>query len=346
MKTKLNHLTATFVLGLIWLTFCSPIRSQDIHHSQFYTSPIHINPALTGMFNGDVRAAANYRNQWFVDELVEYLTFSGMVDMRFYPKKWTTKGIWSGGLLINYDRAGDSHLSLGHLGLSISYAYPISNNHIISLGALVGGAQRRFEQDKLTWNEQYVPNSGHNGNLPSGENFDNTSRGFLDLSGGINYRWQKSNRTKLDLGVGVFHLNKPEQKFFNQTANAKLPMRLSISLLPSFKIANKFDLLFHGLYQDQGPYQEIVLGGYGKFYLNTKRGSSFSLLLGAASRLRDAITPKIAAEINNWLVGFSYDVNTSPFKVATRRRGGPEFSVQYIFVKARPLSQLKACPIF
>ncbi|MBK9272497.1 MAG: PorP/SprF family type IX secretion system membrane protein [Saprospiraceae bacterium] len=345
MKTNLNHLIASLSIALL-MSYFNPILGQDLHHSQFYTAPIQLNPALTGMFNGDLRASANYRNQWFVDELVEYLTFSGMADMRFYPKKWTSKGIWSAGFMINYDRAGDSRLSLGHLGLSVSYAYPISTNHIVSVGALVGAAHRRFEQDKLTWNEQWVPGVGHDPGLSSGENFNNTSRAFLDLSAGVNYRWQRSNRTKFDLGLGLFHLNTPEQKFFDQTANANLPIRMSVSLLPSIQLAQRVDLLLHGLYQNQGPHQETVLGGYGKFYLRTQRGSSFALLLGAATRIGDAIAAKIAAEINNWYVGFSYDVNTSPFKVATRRRGGPEFSVQYIFVKARPLSQLKACPIF
>lgn len=333
------------VLGLC-LFFCQPLLAQDIHQSQFYTTPILMNPAQTGLFNGDFRVAGNFRNQWFVDDLVEYLTFTTQMDMRFYPKKWNAKGMWNAGLMINYDRAGDSKLSLGHLGVSVAYTYPVRTNHILSAGAIIGGAQRRFEQEKLTWNEQWVPWSGHNPDLPSGEDFSTTSRAFLDLGGGINYRWQKSNRTRIDFGMGAFHLNRPEQKFFDRTANARLPVRINVNLLPSFKIVERADLLMHAQYQNQGPYQELVAGAYGKFYLSTKRGNSFSLLLGGAFRNADALIPKVALEYNNWYAGFSYDINTSPFKTATRNRGGPEFSLVYIFVKARPLSQLKACPIF
>ena len=38
--------------------------AQDPHFSQFFSSPMTLNPAFTGKFNGQVRAAANYRNQW------------------------------------------------------------------------------------------------------------------------------------------------------------------------------------------------------------------------------------------------------------------------------------------
>ena len=39
-------------------------QGQDVHFSQFYNSPLTINPANVGAFNGDIRAHSNYRNQW------------------------------------------------------------------------------------------------------------------------------------------------------------------------------------------------------------------------------------------------------------------------------------------
>ena len=38
--------------------------SQDIHYSQFYSSPLTLNPALTGVNDCTYRIAAMYRNQW------------------------------------------------------------------------------------------------------------------------------------------------------------------------------------------------------------------------------------------------------------------------------------------
>jgi type IX secretion system PorP/SprF family membrane protein len=319
--------------------------APDLHHSQFYTSPLNLNPALTGVFNGDYRFAMNYRSQWFINELVQYQTMSANADMKFFPKKDDAKGFWSAGLLFNYDQAGDSRLSLAHLGLSGAYTRALNSRNLVSLGGLVGFGQRRFRTDDLVWDEQWI-----NGQLvpdaPSMEDFSNTSNGFLDLSLGLNYRWQKNERTNINIGLGAFHLNEPDQTFFDQSSTEALTKRLAFSALASFKIINEVDLLIHGLYQSQYPYEEIVFGGYGKIYINKKRGKEFALLLGAAVRLDDAFIPKIAVEYNNWYGGFSYDVNNSKFKSETNRRGGPEFSLIYRITTVKPLPKFKNCPIF
>ena len=40
------------------------VMGQDIHFSQFYMSPLNLNPAMTGVMNCKNRAIVNYRNQW------------------------------------------------------------------------------------------------------------------------------------------------------------------------------------------------------------------------------------------------------------------------------------------
>jgi len=50
---------------IILLVFLSDVVSaQDPSFSQFFASPLTLNPALTCKFNGDYRAESNYRNQW------------------------------------------------------------------------------------------------------------------------------------------------------------------------------------------------------------------------------------------------------------------------------------------
>ncbi len=72
----------------IFFVFCTlSLSGQDIHHSQFYTSPLNLNPGLTGVFNGDQRLSLNYRRQWFVEDIVRYMTVAGSFDMKFYPTK-------------------------------------------------------------------------------------------------------------------------------------------------------------------------------------------------------------------------------------------------------------------
>jgi len=127
----INQIRSILACCIAYLFLFDTTNGQDIHHSQFYTSPLNVNPALTGVFNGDWRAAGNFRSQWFVDDLVQYMTFTGSFDKRFYPKKWTTKGMWNGGILFNYDQAGDSKMSFGNLGVSISLSCTIHINKLL-----------------------------------------------------------------------------------------------------------------------------------------------------------------------------------------------------------------------
>src|SRR3954464_6567249 len=48
----------------IILTIAVVGRAQDPNFSQFFVSPLTLNPALTGKFDGVYRVAGNYRNQW------------------------------------------------------------------------------------------------------------------------------------------------------------------------------------------------------------------------------------------------------------------------------------------
>ncbi|HWC54182.1 MAG TPA: type IX secretion system membrane protein PorP/SprF, partial [Chitinophagaceae bacterium] len=53
---------------IVTLILCEALVSasnaQDPNFSQFFASPLTLNPALTGKFDGVYRVAGNYRNQW------------------------------------------------------------------------------------------------------------------------------------------------------------------------------------------------------------------------------------------------------------------------------------------
>ncbi len=53
---------ATLLLTIILWSVIS--FAQDIHYSQFYASPLTLNPALTGVNECNYRIGAMYRNQW------------------------------------------------------------------------------------------------------------------------------------------------------------------------------------------------------------------------------------------------------------------------------------------
>ena len=59
-----NILYKGFFYILITFTISISGYSQDIHFSQFFETPLLRNPALAGIFKGDLRVQGVYRTQW------------------------------------------------------------------------------------------------------------------------------------------------------------------------------------------------------------------------------------------------------------------------------------------
>lgn len=318
--------------------------TQDLHYSQFYNSPQNINPALTGVFNGDHRFMVSFRDQWrFVP--VPWFTLSGAYDRKLFVFKEANHFLGIGGSL-NHDRQGDSDLNLTSLNLNVAYHRILHPNHIVSGGISLGIASRGFNSQTLTWDKQWNGDA-FDSSLPSGESFSDMERiTFLETGLGLNYRYQKDSRTHVDVGASALHLLPPNTAFYSQ-ATATLPQRFSFSAIGQIKLMQQLDLQIHGLHQIQGTYNETVIGGLGMIYLSQKRGKEVQLNLGVGYRTAGSLFPTLAMQYNNIYVGASYDVDGNNFNdILDNRRGGPEIHVRYIIANVPPLKVVKVCPIY
>ncbi len=308
-----------------------------------------MNPALTGIFYGDVRVMGHYKKQW-ANVPVDFQTFSGTYDRKIYPKNAEGNDFFGFGVNFNYDNAGFSKLSLAQLQFGGSYSKELATNTFLTGGIQVGLANRSFKQDDLTFDRQWNTDVGQfDPSLPTGENFDNTSFFFADFSLGANLRLQKDDRrTKLDFGIGLYHLNKPRQEYFD-ASDIRLDNRFSIHALGAIKLGGALDLLLNGTAQFQGPFREYVPSAAFRIYLNQNRGKELAFQVGGNWRLNnitDAIAPAVELHWRTLAVGVSYDINVSDLDVATDNRGGPEIWLSYRIVNVKPLGMFKTCPIF
>src|ERR1051325_12052501 len=94
----------TILVGAFCILY-NLMYAQDIHFSQFNSSPLNINPALTGLFNSDYRIIGNYRSQWS-SVTVPFLTYSASADMNIRVNR--QRDVIGIGVLFNGDKAGDS----------------------------------------------------------------------------------------------------------------------------------------------------------------------------------------------------------------------------------------------
>ncbi len=318
--------------------------SQDLHFSQFEYSPLNLNPASTGAFDGDQRFTALHRRQWSaVSE--PYTTFSLSYD-RLLSAPSENGNHHNAGLLINSDKAGDGSFSTLQAMLSYSYLFAIGRDSVnfLTAGIQLGFTQRSLDFAALTFNNQYngdayVPNSA------TGENLSQTTFFYADINAGLGWMSHFDNGT-FAAGISLQHINKPNQTFYDG-AKEPLRMRWQLNVNPTFKAGESVTLIPAVLYMHQNTFSELTGGLEAKLSVKKNAVRNFSFGLGVYGRLRDAIIPAAAIYYNNWRVGLSYDINTSSLKRASNSKGGPEISAQYIFKKIRTkINHSTCCPIY
>ncbi len=338
----LKHYTLYYFGSLLLLLCWAPLFSQDVHFSQYFNTPIDINPALAGVAKEDTRVFGAYKRQW-ASVPVGYTTFLGAMDTKWTPFR-TNNGYFGIGLLFNNDEAGDGDWSLTDFSGMLSYTQQLGKGIFASAGGKIGLGHRSFKLQALTFDNQYNGEFFDPTIAPS-ENFTNTNTTFFDAGVGFNLHLQHNNqRSKLDIGLGLHHLNTPSQNFYSNST-IELPVRRDYYLMGVLRLNQNFDLLANGLYRTQGQFQEIVIGAALRIHLNTTATKELALDIGGNLRTGDAVLPYVGLLYHQWRFGFIYDINTSPFATATNNNGGPEFVAIYTITKPKaPLK--KICPLF
>ncbi len=343
------------------LLVCNVLNAQDIHFTQFYSAPFNISPGLTGVFPGETRLMGNFRSQWH-SVPVEYstLTLAGETKL---PGKDRADGFFALGMGFNYDQGGVSRLNYSNFHVNGSYTKRLAPKFYATVGGQWGLSQRRFQANGLIFDAQYDPSTGAvDPSLPTLEDFSNRRNFFADFNTGLNFRFQTrvddelvdrlEMRTKIDAGIGIFHLNTPLQNFIeDDISDISLPVRFTPYILATIKVGSNIDLIYNTMFQSQATYKQW-LNGFGiKWHLNRQPGNQLAIQFVANYRSFDfseALAPAFEVVYNGWRAGFSYDVNVSEFEVATRNRSGPEFFVHYHLAKVkrkRQLPEYKICPL-
>lgn len=330
------------LLTLIGLFLClAPSVAQDLHFSQFYLNPLHLNPAATGVFQGSWRVAGMYRSQWQTVP-VAYETYSLSTDWKAIERG---KSLVSFGLLLQNDHAGDANLSWSQGGLSISAAHALGKTSAIAAGFGVAAVQRTVDISHLKFKNQWATDF-FDPTLPSQEPFGASSGLSPTLSAGLMWHYQATDsRTRAAFGLGAAHLNRPIVSL-GGIEEARIPLRTAFSAEGTYQIREQADLVAFAAAQTMKSAKEIVLGAGMRQILTNGLANMTAVRATLATRLGDAIIPAIQIERNNWLVGISYDWNTSKFSEATNGRGGIEIAVIWRVVPVPVTKVVKCCPVF
>lgn len=318
---------------LLWVSLIvissQKIQSQDIHFSQFNEAPLLRNPALAGIFSGDVRIQSVYRTQW-QSVTVPYQTTS--LNGEFKLHVGNSEDYMTVGAQLMYDKAGTIAMTATHVLPAVNYHKSLSEdrNMYLSVGFMGGMVQRKFDRSKVTTNSQF-DGITYNPGLSDGENFDKSNYTYFDGTAGLSFNAQLTDNPDNNFfaGVALHHFNKPTNVGFYTNGSSALAPKWVYSAGARVATSEFSYVTFQADHSTQGPYTETIGGAIYTYKLDSEVDPKYLIHGGAFIRLKDAIVPVAKVEMRPLAVSVSYDVNVSKLSAATRGRGGFELALSY-----------------
>jgi len=293
------------------------LAQVDPHFSQYYISPMMLNPALTGVMDGDYRGSAIFRSEY--GNTLQTKGMSG--DM-------TTNANCNLGIdLLNETTSDQSYAyTTGHISMAYTGVRLGPNaDHCISMAIQCGLINRRFNVAKLQFGDQWASGLGYEPGTASADVINKPSVSAFDAGVGIAY-YDAVPDKKLNFfgGVGAFHITQPDNPFLSGS-NDRLPVRYSVHAGLRIAGSDLFSIVPSVIYMREGNAEEKMMGAYVQLYVDEKTDFMF----GANWRVDDAVSPFAGLYYNGMTIGISYDVSASALDAASTRTGSLELSISY-----------------
>ena len=321
--------------------------AQDPNFSQFFASPLTLNPALTGKFDGNFRLAGNYRNQWPSINNA-FVTKTGSADFHLLNNNLPEIDRWGFGVLFMNDQNGNGALRTNQFSLSTAYHKGLDENgfHQIGVGFQGSYTDKSLNVSMLDFEDELTA-LGFTGQTSEIFPQSDLQLKYVDINAGILYNGSTNGYNNFYLGASMYHINRPKETF--QGGEFYLNSRTTLQAggkLPT----NEYNAFhFSSIYSFQANANNLMFGGAYAMNLNYDEENPVNVYMGAWARFNnvtDALIPYVGLEFGDVQIGASYDVNISSLQPASNMRGGFELSVIYIKKPVdRSLKKLN-CPKF
>ena len=283
------------------------LSSQDLIFSQFYSSPLHINSAFTGIVSYP-SFTSSYRLQW-PGITRTYETYALTYDQQF-----SDQNIGIGAILLS-DNQGDGTISTTSAKALVSYHLKINRDWQLKFGVGVAYVRNSLDFDRLIFFDQLDPQFGPfdrfgNANPTSEIRPDNLTNGYADIDLGL-----LLFTPKYYVGVSLFHVNSPSDGFLSDATDpSSFTLPVLFGLHAGYQIVIDRDnkgnpstfISPNLLYANQGGFQQINVGAY------VQRNDVFGgVSFRHAFENIDAIIVSAGVHFNNFKISYSYDITVS-----------------------------------
>lgn len=333
----------------ILFTFCLiltvlALNAQDIHFSQYNFSPLHVNPANSGLFKGSYRIGGIFRDQAFaVSTAGAYKTINFYIDATF-PWK-IRKNDWVGfGINFLQDRSGDIGWGSGGFIAQAAYHLSVNSRSTISLGAQYGAVNYNIKD-------------------PNKANFESTIRGvpgmpnstlqssakYTDVSIGLNLLTSLgAAKHDFEIGLNAGRINQPSVTQLTTGGSQKLGTLLTANAGLTYHLNPKLDLRNNIWLRNLKSANEFIPQCVASYLFNVEK--KIRLNAGLGYRIGDAMQLMFGADIKNLSLQLAIDQTLSGLNdvQSPTGLGGIEFGIKYIgTVTKKPSPKPKVfCPRF
>ncbi|MFM2226118.1 MAG: hypothetical protein RJA07_2320 [Bacteroidota bacterium] len=310
-------------IGLLLLIHFNTIsKAQDVHFSQHYLSPLNVNPALVGQFNGCFRFNTNYRNQWssvMGSSSYQTMAFSG--DAQILKDQLGGNFI---GMGVNFysDKAGDLGYGTQVIGFNLGYCQILNKKKPLTLaaGLHISDWSKKLDLSKVSLDDlNDIPNLTANVS-------------FIDFGTGLFLYHQPLKWLNYNVGFSILHLNNINQSFVRLTDDLGKKKQFHGSAY--IQVSDAFTLIPSFLYINQLSAKQLQTSVLAKVLIDDNGDRETAVYFGLGTRFSkpsiDAATLFFRVDVYHFAVGLSYDFNVSQLHYVSHQLGGPEFAIQYI----------------
>jgi type IX secretion system PorP/SprF family membrane protein len=343
----MNPMKKIILFCFLNVMFCGAY-AQGLHFSQWFNSPLTTNPANTGFIpDADYRIGANYRNQWSSIMSVPYKTMSIFGDAQLFRNRIQSGWLGLGGVIL-HDVAGSGNLTTTQVYTSVAYHQMLGYSSLLTAGFNIGWVNKRINSSNLKFPDQFDGKFFDN-QLPTSVVLDQPNVNYFDMQVGMNYAYFPNEKTYVNAGFSVQHVNTARESFFSTDPagfNSRIPARYIGFINGSFKTSDLVIINPMAYYTNQAGSAETV-GGLNVQY-NLSGDGDQQLVGGIYYRVGDAVIPMVGFIYRNIRIMFTYDVTTSSLSNYNGRRGAWEFGLiqQGFYSEYNGNRRQSLCPSF
>ena len=366
MRTKFYAFAFFLVTGLM-------AQAQDIHFSQYYASPLTLNPALTGKFDGFARVDGIYRGQYYglSQSSSIFRTPAISADFSLFKDKMNGNALGIGLSVVNDAQTstgndpsgnGTSTGKINTTSIALDLGYTLNLNKAKSMQISIGlepSITMKNTNGAYEYPQAFNSNLQYDVASPNNEQLAQAKKTYFNFAYGLFFNHKPIDILTYYLGFSMNNVARPQTAvILTNNPNGKLNFLYVVHGGLEITVAKKWTLIPGFLYQNTAKANEANAGitaGYDVMdkSVNGVRQKATIYIgiwnrmgndVGSAFQYRN-ITPKIGFDYRRFRVDFAYDISMGNIAqdahpvAGIYRPQAYELAISYIFGGPKPIKE-------